>query len=106
MKPRPAYIRQAQCVRAMSRGSPAADGWSKKLKCLKGSEAGILGALRDVRFTPKSRHWQTTVGCPLCARSGHRLGLFDHLIGATKQALTFHCALPRILVRRMKIASP
>jgi hypothetical protein len=25
-----------------------------------------------------------------------------HLIGATKQALTFHCALPRILVLRMK----
>jgi hypothetical protein len=32
--------------------------------------------------------------------------LFDHLIGATKQALTFHCALPRILVLRIKVASP
>jgi hypothetical protein len=24
-----------------------------------------------VRFTPKSGHWQPTVGCPLCARRRH-----------------------------------
>src|SRR6516165_7171254 len=28
-------------------------------------------ALRDVRFTPKSGHWNSAVKCPLCAKSGH-----------------------------------
>jgi hypothetical protein len=32
---------------------------------------GILGALRDVRFTPKSRHSSPQLQCPLCAKSGH-----------------------------------
>jgi hypothetical protein len=25
----------------------------------------------DVRFTPENRHSEATVGCPLCAKSGH-----------------------------------
>src|SRR6516165_2230079 len=28
-------------------------------------------ALRHVRFTPKSGHWNSTVKCLLCAKSGH-----------------------------------
>ena len=28
-------------------------------------------ALRDVRFTPKSGHWNSIEKCPLCAKSGH-----------------------------------
>jgi hypothetical protein len=35
-----------------------------------GSKADIALRSRHVRFTPKSGHWQTTVGCPLCAKSG------------------------------------
>jgi len=25
----------------------------------------------NVRFTPKSGHWNSVAECPLCARSGH-----------------------------------
>jgi hypothetical protein len=32
-----------------------------------GSKADIARDRLNVRFTPKSGHWQTTVGCPLCA---------------------------------------
>jgi hypothetical protein len=35
-----------------------------------GSKADMTRCDGDVRFTPKSGHWQTTVGCPLCAKSG------------------------------------
>src|SRR5262249_7501795 len=30
---------------------------------------------RNVRFTPESRHWNSVVKCPLCAKSGHRLAI-------------------------------
>jgi hypothetical protein len=33
------------------------------------SLADILEGLRDVRFTPKSRHPPTQLECPLCAKS-------------------------------------
>ena len=36
-----------------------------------GSKADIGARLRDVRFTPKSGHWNSVVECPLCAKSGH-----------------------------------
>ena len=36
-----------------------------------GSEANIEGSPSDVRFTPKSGHRETPLGCPLCANSGH-----------------------------------
>jgi hypothetical protein len=56
-----------------------------------GSEADIGLAVVDVRFTPKSGHCRTTLGCPLCAKSGlmHRsnLSLFDHLVGCGEQCL-------------------
>jgi hypothetical protein len=32
-----------------------------------GSEADIEGTASDVRFTPKSRHWNSIEKCPLCA---------------------------------------
>jgi len=34
-----------------------------------GSKADIQPCLSDVRFTPKSRHSETRLGCPLCAKS-------------------------------------
>jgi len=39
----------------------------------------------DVRFTPKSGHWNSVAECPLCAKSRHEQlqqngGLLDHLI--------------------------
>jgi hypothetical protein len=34
-----------------------------------GSKAGIGGGSGNVRFTPKSRHWLSAFGCPLCAKS-------------------------------------
>ena len=34
------------------------------------SKADISIGLRDVRFTPKSRHWNSVVQCLLCAKSG------------------------------------
>jgi len=36
-----------------------------------GSKADMAAIPNDVRFTPKSGHWQTTVGCPVCAKSRH-----------------------------------
>jgi len=36
-----------------------------------GSKADILHRSADVRFTPKSRHWNSVAECPLCAKSGH-----------------------------------
>ena len=36
-----------------------------------GSKADIEAPQPDVRFTPKSRHHLSAVGCPLCAKSGH-----------------------------------
>ncbi len=36
-----------------------------------GSEADILGDLRDVRFAPESGHRLRTLGCVLSAKSGH-----------------------------------
>src|SRR6516225_3202813 len=51
------------------------------------SRLGQNRTLWDVRFTPKSGHWLSVLGCPLCAKSGHSalqqgLALFDHLVGA------------------------
>jgi hypothetical protein len=36
-----------------------------------GSKADIGLCPRHVRFTPKSGHWLSASGCPLCAKSGH-----------------------------------
>jgi hypothetical protein len=36
-----------------------------------GSKADIAPVKCDVRFTPKSGHCRTTLGCPLCAKSRH-----------------------------------
>jgi hypothetical protein len=37
-----------------------------------GSKADIPDDLSDVRFTPKSGHWNSIEECPLCAISRHR----------------------------------
>ena len=37
-----------------------------------GSKADMTLSIRDVRFTPESGHLRATLGCPLCAKSGHR----------------------------------
>jgi hypothetical protein len=39
-----------------------------------GSKADIAALSWDVCFTPESGHWRTTLGCPLCAKSGHQFG--------------------------------
>jgi hypothetical protein len=36
-----------------------------------GSKADMTPANFDVRYSPKSGHWLSTAGCPLCAKSGH-----------------------------------
>jgi hypothetical protein len=36
-----------------------------------GSKADMATSQRNVRFTPKSGHWLSVSGCPLCAKSGH-----------------------------------
>jgi hypothetical protein len=36
-----------------------------------GSQAEVKAFHINVRFTPKSGHCRATVGCPLCAKSGH-----------------------------------
>src|SRR5262249_36525368 len=46
----------------------------------------------NVRFTPKSGHWNSVASCPLCAKSGHsalrkRTALFDHLVGGSKKSV-------------------
>jgi hypothetical protein len=42
-----------------------------------GSKADIGEGPTDVRFTPKSGHWLSVSGCPLCANSGHLGGWWD-----------------------------
>jgi hypothetical protein len=47
-----------------------------------GSKADILRGLRDVRFTPKSGHCRTTLGCPLsrsrqCSKSGLATSVYE-----------------------------
>src|SRR5215467_10199104 len=34
-----------------------------------GSKADIARDQLNVRFTPKSRHWLSAAGCPLCAKA-------------------------------------
>src|SRR5215469_15224335 len=50
-----------------------------------GSKADITAYLRNVRFTPKSGHWNSAMRCPLCAKSGHsapqQMYLIDHIVG-------------------------
>jgi hypothetical protein len=36
-----------------------------------GQKQTLAHILGDVRFTPKSGHWLSRSGCPLCAKSGH-----------------------------------
>src|SRR5215831_19166507 len=53
-----------------------------------GSEAAIGGCIFDVCFTPKSGHWLSVSGCPLCAKSRHSHCsnfLFDHLVGEREE---------------------
>ena len=40
--------------------------------------ASLNSAGLNVRFTPKSGHWNSVVECPLCAISRHPARLFDH----------------------------
>jgi hypothetical protein len=46
-----------------------------------GSLAEMEASSPDVRFTPESRRPSARSACPLCAISGHRVSLFDHLVG-------------------------
>jgi len=51
-----------------------------------GSKADIAARLDDVRFTPKSGHWNSVAKCPLCAKSGpsamqRKRVLFDRRLG-------------------------
>jgi len=36
-----------------------------------GSKADIAECETNVRFTPESRHWDSVVECPLCAKNRH-----------------------------------
>src|SRR6516165_7144037 len=45
-----------------------------------GSKADIAASLINVRFTPKSGHQQSALGCPLCAKSRHSGISSDHLV--------------------------
>jgi len=49
-----------------------------------GSKADIEAPSPDVRFTPKSGHRETTLGCPLCARSGHDTEMVDNLFSVSQ----------------------
>src|SRR5262245_11060102 len=45
----------------------------------------------NVRFTPKSGHWDSVAKCPLCAKRRHfalkqRTSLFDYLVGDSEYA--------------------
>src|SRR6516225_10496198 len=51
------------------RGRVAGQSWALDVRF--GSKADIKASPRDVRFTPKSRHWNSVAECPLCAKSGH-----------------------------------
>ena len=53
-----------------------------------GSKADLTARLRNVRFTPESRHRAEGSACPLSANSGHQdkisLLAFDGVVGARK----------------------
>jgi hypothetical protein len=38
-----------------------------------GSKADITECPINVRFTPKSGHWNSVAECPLCAKSGQNI---------------------------------
>src|SRR5262249_12866569 len=44
-----------------------------------GSKADIGACRRDVRFTPKSGHWNSVLKCPLCAKSRSAREMKPHL---------------------------
>src|SRR5262249_40591687 len=47
-----------------------------------GSKADMAAHSLDVRFTPKSGHWNSVAKCPLCAKSGHMQCSNSRSIGA------------------------
>jgi len=51
-----------------------------------GSKADIRVDPRHVRFTPKSRHWLSGSGCPLCAKSRHSALRRDRRYSITSSA--------------------
>src|SRR5262249_51150523 len=51
-----------------------------------GSKADIHPPSADVRFTPESRHQLGTLGCPLCAKSGHMHHSIDHCYSISSSA--------------------
>jgi len=53
-------------------------------------EATAKADLRHVCFTPESGHVQRDSVCRLWARSGHSVGLLDHLVGASYKCVG-HC---------------
>ena len=59
-------------------------------QCPLGSKADIATDQPNVRFTPKSGHWLSASGCPLCAtRWGNRpafLWIAERFLGAALQA--------------------
>src|SRR5262249_42280797 len=57
-----------------------------------GSKADIGEGATNVRFTPKSGHWNSLAGCPLCAKSGHEGTLFDDLVGNAEQVRRYRGA--------------
>ena len=78
-------------MRRVRRGNrrfvPLSQGNKQSRDVRYGSKADIGEGATDVRFTPKSRHWNLVTKCPLCAKSGHyapqqKGSLFDHLVRA------------------------
>ena len=53
-----------------------------------GSIADISAWPCDVRFTPKSGHWWSEFGCPLCAKSRHSALRKERRYSITLSALT------------------
>src|SRR5215472_15344481 len=66
-----------------------------------GSKADIAAPPTNGRFTPKSGHWLSALGCPLCAKSRYsavrrNTSLFDHLVGAQLPNLRNPACCPRL----------
>ena len=61
----------------------------------------LAATVIHVCFTPKSGHWLSRSGCPLCAKSRHWRRLFDHFINASEQRRRHgEAEHPRSLKRR------
>jgi hypothetical protein len=81
LKVGPRVRRRQRHRSAHQAGNERPSAWPRKAD---GAQMKLKRPPPDVRFTPKSRHWNSAAQCPLRAKSGHSPS-FEYLIGGSEQ---------------------